>query len=149
MRYIEVPGEIDNNNRLILHESLAQIKPQMVEIDIWFRDNEEEDYRQPAKEEILSDIHESLREYSRGECSSVSEMWNDMMLQSTGEINEKGQLIIDEPLKEAKAQYVDVVIRFVLDKNYIKNRESEENIYEENITLVREFSQSSVSSHAR
>jgi len=137
MRYIEVSGEIDNSNRLILHESLEQIKSQRVEIDIWFRDDDEE-YCEPTKSEIIDDIRTSLQEYSRGESKPASEMWNGMMMQSLGEINESGQLILDEPLKETNARYVDVVIRFILDSNYINNRESTENIYEENLVLVRE-----------
>lgn len=148
MKYIEIPGEIDNNNRLILHETLEQIKPQQVEIDIWFRDDEEEEYREPTKEEILESIVEGLREYQRGECKPASEMWDDMMIQSQGEITELGQLILDEPLPETTARYVDVVIRFILDSNYLKNRNSTENVYEENIVLVRETAKSRAGAYA-
>ena len=102
MRYIEVTGEIDGNNRLILHESLKEIKPQQVEIDIVFCDDDEEEYREPTKAEILADIVESLHEYSRGECTPISDMWDDIKIKTTGEINEEGQLILDKPLKETK-----------------------------------------------
>jgi hypothetical protein len=53
MRYIEVPGHIDEHDRLILDELLDVIKPQRVKIDIWFRDEDEEEYREETKEEIL------------------------------------------------------------------------------------------------
>jgi hypothetical protein len=148
MRYIEVPGEIDNNNRLILHESLEQIKPQQVRIDIVFRDDEE-DEREPTKEEILESIVEGLREYSRGECRPISEMWDNIMIQSTGEINDRGELILDKPLAETQAQYVDVVMWFIKDEACPqKFSESEENIYEEHLTLVKEPSESKPKAYA-
>jgi hypothetical protein len=76
-------------------------------------------------------------------------MWDDMMIQATGEINEAGQLILDEPLKETSPRYVDVVIRFIQERAYTnKIAESEENIYEEHITLVKEFSGSRTRSYA-
>jgi hypothetical protein len=141
MRYIEVPGEIDGNNRLILHESLKEIKPQQVEIDIVFCDDDEEDYREPTKAEILADIAESLREYSRGECTPVSEMWDDIKIKIAGEINEEGQLILDKPLRETKPQYVDVVIWFIKDnKSPNKSEEFEEKSYEQHLTFVKELS---------
>jgi hypothetical protein len=142
MRYIEVPGEIDGNNRLILHESLKEIKPQQVEIDIVFCDDDEEDYREPTKSEILEDIVESLHEYSRGECTPVSEMWDDIKIKTTGEINEEGQLILDQPLKETKPQSVDVVMWFIKDdKSPNKFDEFEENSYEQHMTFVKELSE--------
>ena len=141
MRYIEVPGEIDGNNRLILHESLKEIKPQQVEIDIVFCDDEE-DYREPTKAEILADIVESLHEYSRGECTPISEMWDDIKIKTTGEINEDGQLILDQPLKETKPQSVDVVMWFIKDdKSPKKFDEFEENSYEQHMTFVKELSE--------
>jgi hypothetical protein len=147
MKYIEIPGEIDNSNWLILHEFLEQIKPQRVEIDIWFRDDDEE-YQEPTKSEILDDIRKSLQEYSRGESKPASEMWDELMIQALGEINELGQLILDEPLKQTNARYVDVVIRFILDSNYIKSYESTENVYMENIALVREVGKARAVAHA-
>jgi hypothetical protein len=141
MRYIEVPGEIDADNRLILHESLKEIKPQQVEIDIVFCDDEEE-YRAPTKAEILADIVESLREYSRGECTTVSETWDDIKIKTTGEINEDGQLILDQPLKETKPQSVDVVMWFIKDDKALKKfDELEENSYEQYMTFVKELSE--------
>jgi hypothetical protein len=143
MRYIEVPGEINQNNQLILHESLSQIKPQRVEIDVIFCDDDEEDYREPTKAEILENIRQSLREYARGECRPVSEMWDDIKIITTGEINEQGQLVLDLPLRETKAQYVDVVMWFIKDDESPKKfDEFEENVYEEHLTLVKELSES-------
>ncbi|WP_295615349.1 hypothetical protein [Chamaesiphon sp. GL140_3_metabinner_50] len=141
MRYIEVPGEIDDHNRLILHESLNEIKPQQVEIDIIFCDDDEDD-REPTKAEILADIVESLREYSRGECTPVAEMWDEIKIKTTGEINEEGQLILDRPLRETKAQSVDVVMWFIKDdKSPNKFDEFEGNSYEQHLTFVRELSE--------
>ncbi|PSB56368.1 hypothetical protein [Chamaesiphon polymorphus] len=143
MRYIEVPGEIDANNRLILYESLKEIKPQQVEIDIIFSDDDSEDYREPTKAEIIADIVESLREYSRGECTPISEMWDDIKIKTTGEINEEGQLILDRPLQETKPQYVDVVMWFIKDDKLVRKLdEFEENNYEKHIALVKELSES-------
>ncbi len=142
MRYIEVPGEIDANNRLILHESLKEIKPQQVEIDIVFCDDDEEEYREPTKAEIIDGIVESLHEYSRGECTPVSEMWDDIKIKTTGEINEEGQLILDRPLKETKPQSVDVVMWFIKDtKSPKKFDEFEDNNYEQHLTFVKELSE--------
>jgi hypothetical protein len=142
MRYIEVPGEIDENNRLILHESLKEIKPQQVEIDIVFCDDDDEDYREPTKVEILESIVESLHEYSRGECTPISEMWDDIKIKTTGEINEEGQLILDKPLKQTKPQSVDVVMWFIKDaKSPKKFDEFEENSYEQHLTFVKELSE--------
>jgi hypothetical protein len=143
MRYIEVPGEIDANNRLILHESLREIKPQQVEIDIVFCDDNEEEYREPTKAEILADIVESLREYSSGECTPVSEMWNDIKIKTTGEINDKGQLVIDQPLKNTKPQSVDVVLWFIKDdKSQHEFDDFGEKIHEQHLTVVKELSES-------
>jgi hypothetical protein len=141
MKYIEVSGEIDRDNQLILHELLNQIKSQRVEIDIVFRD--EEDYRESTKAEIFEGIRESLHEYSRGECRPVAELWDNIMIQSTGEIDEVGQLIIDEPLKKTESQYVDVVIRFVKDEK--SNEEAHQHGYK---ALVKELSGSRTRSYA-
>jgi hypothetical protein len=142
MKYIEIPGEIDENNRLILHESLKEIKPQQVEIDIVFCDDDEEDYREPTNAEILADIVESLHEYSRGECTPGSEMWDDIKIKTTGEINAEGQLILDKPLQKTKAQYVDVIMWFIKDdKSPKKFDEFEKNIYEQHMTFVKELSE--------
>jgi hypothetical protein len=114
MKSIRVPGQIDENNRLILDESLDVIKPQKVEIDIWFVDDDEEDYREPSKQEILEGIREGLHDCVTGNTlSSMSELWDNLRIKATGEINEVGQLILDEPLRETKPQYVDVVIWFI------------------------------------
>ena len=141
MRYIEVPGEINENNQLILHESLKEIKPQRVKIDIIFREPDEEDYREPTKAEILESFRQGFRECLRGETSPISELWDDIKIKATGEINEQGQLVLDEPLTETKPQYVDVVMWFIKDEEYLKKfYGSEENIYEEHLTLVKELS---------
>jgi hypothetical protein len=141
MRYIEVPGEINDRNQLILHESLSEIKPQRVNIDIIFRDPDEEDYREPTKEEILESIRQGFRECLRGEVSPISDLWEDIKMKATGEINEQGQLVLDEPLKEIPPGYVDVVMWFIKDEEYLKKfYESEENIYEEHPVLVKELS---------
>jgi hypothetical protein len=141
MRYIEVPGEINQNNQLILHESLTEIKPQRVKIEIIFRDPDEEDYREPTKAEILESIRQGFRECLRGETSPISELWDDTEIEATGEINEQGQLVLDEPLKEINPQYVDVVMWFIKDEEYLKKfYGSKENIYEEYPTLVKELS---------
>jgi hypothetical protein len=143
MRYIEVPGEINDRNQLILHESLSEIKPQRVKIDIIFRDPDEEDYCEPTKEEILESIRQGFRECLRGETSPISELWNDLEIEATGEINDRGQLVLDEPLRETKPQYVDVVMWFIKNEEYLKKfYGSEENIYEEHPALIREFSRS-------
>ena len=52
MRYIEVGGEIDREHRLILHESLIEIKPQRVEIDIVFRDDEDDDVNRSEERRV-------------------------------------------------------------------------------------------------
>jgi hypothetical protein len=141
MRYIEVPGEINDRNQLILHESLSEIKPQRVKIDIIFRDPDEEDYREPTKEEILESIRQGFRECLRGETSPISDLWDDLEIEATGEINDRGQLVLDEPLRQTKPQYVDVVMWFIKDEEYLKKiHGSEENIYEEHPALVKEFS---------
>lgn len=151
MRYIEVGGEIDKNNRLILHELLDQIKPQRVNIDIVFRDDDDDDIdveREPTDEEIFERVEQALLEYSRGECTPASD-WTGIKIKATGEINDLGQLVLDEPLQEAEAQYVDVVIKFIKDEEYKKKfYESEENIYEEHPALIKESIDSKVHSYA-
>jgi hypothetical protein len=152
MRYIEVGGEIDRDNRLILHESLSEIKPQRVEIDIWFRDDDDDDdidvEREPTDEEIFERVEQGLLEYSRGECTPASD-WSDIKIKTTGEINDLGQLILDERLIETKAQYVNIVIKFIKDDLYKKKfYESEENIYEEHLALIKETRESKIHSYA-
>ncbi len=153
MRYIEVGGEIDKNNQLILHELLDQIKPQRVEIDIVFRDDDNHDIdveREPTIEEIEERIEQALLQQSRGELKSVEEMWNNIKIKATGEINDFGQLVLDEPLKQAEAQYVDVVIFFIKDEEYEKKfYGAEENIYEEHPALIKTSNDSKVPSYAR
>jgi wyosine [tRNA(Phe)-imidazoG37] synthetase (radical SAM superfamily) len=135
MRYIEVGGEIDKNNQLILHELLDQIKPQRVEINIVFRDDDDNDVdveREPTNKEIEERIEKYLLEQSRGEIRSIEQMWENIMIEATGEINDFGQLVLDEPLKKTEAQYVNIVVFFIKDEEYKKKfYESEENIYEE------------------
>jgi hypothetical protein len=126
MRSIRIPGEIDNDNRLILDESLDIIKPQRVEIDIIFLDDDLEDYREQSTAEILEGIKEGFHDCVTGNTlSSMSELWERLGINTTGEINEAGQLILDEPLKATTPQYVDVVIWF--SKNTSSQAESVEN----------------------
>ncbi len=120
MRYIEVSGEINDQNQLILDESLEVIKPQQVKIDIWFRDEDEEEYHEETNAEILAGIREGLHECLTGETQLIDDMWDDLRIKTTGTINDLGQLILDEPLKQTQAQSVDVVIWFA------KNRQSED-----------------------
>ena len=120
MKSLRVPGRIDENKRLVLDDLLDVIKPQQVEIDIILLDDDLEDYYEPTKEEILAGIREGLHDCLTGNTSPISELWDDMMIQTTAKIDEEGQLILNEPLKETKPQYVDVVIWFV------KNRTSQE-----------------------
>ena len=127
MKSIRVPGEIDLNNRLILDESLDVIKPQQVEIDIIFLDDDLADYQEPSKAEILEGIREGLHDCVAGNTlSSMSELWENLGIKATGEINEAGQLILDEPLRATKPQYVDVTIWFVKNRN--SQEESAENL---------------------
>lgn len=120
MRYIEVSGEINDRNQLILDESLEVIKPQQVKIDIWFRDEDEAEYHEETNAEILAGIREGLHESSSGDTQSIDDMWDDLRIKTTGTINDIGQLILDEPLKQTQAQSVDVVIWFT------KNRQPED-----------------------
>jgi hypothetical protein len=112
MRYIEVQGRIDEQNRLILDESLDVIKPQRVKIDIWFRDEDEEEYREPTKAEILEGIDRGFRDCLEGRTTPVGETWHEFTIEATGKIDDEGQLILDEPLKTTEHPYVDVVIWF-------------------------------------
>jgi hypothetical protein len=149
MRYIEVPGEIDNHNRLILHESLEQIKPQSVKIDIVFRDDEEE-YREPTKAEILESITEGLREVDRGEYLPISQMWDDIKIKTTGEINAGGQLVLDEPLKQTTARPVDVVMWFIIEREEPRQHglESSDRAEREYLALIKEPQAASAKSYA-
>ncbi len=113
MRYIEVPGHIDEHDRLILDELLDVIKPQRVKIDIWFRDEDEEEYREETKEEILEGIRRGFQDCLEGRTKPVGEMWDELRIKTTGEIDNQGYLILDRPLRPTKQQYVDVVIWFV------------------------------------
>jgi hypothetical protein len=113
MRYIEIVGRINEHNLLILGESLDVIKPQRVRVDLWFRDEDEEEYREETKGEILAGIREGLQECLTGEAQPISEMWDDLRIRTTAVINDSGQLILDEPLSPTQAQDVDVVIWFI------------------------------------
>jgi predicted house-cleaning noncanonical NTP pyrophosphatase (MazG superfamily) len=114
MRYIEVPGEINEHNQLLLDESLEVIKPQKVKIDIIFLDDEE--YHEETKEEILEGIREGFHDCLIGNTFPISELWDDIMIETTGEINDRGKLILDRPLRPTKHQNVDVVIWFIKDR---------------------------------
>ena len=118
MKSLRVPGRIDQNDRLILDYLLDVIKPQQVEIDIILLDDDLEDDYEPTKEEILEGIREGFHDCLTGNTSPVSALWDDMMIQTTAEIDEEGQLILNEPLKETKPQYVDVVIWFVKNSTF-------------------------------
>ena len=113
MRYIEVPGRIDEHDRLILDESLDVIKPQRVKLDIWFRDEDEEEYRQETKEEILEGIRSGFQDCLEGRTKPVAEARDELRIKTTGKIDNNGYLILDRPLRPSKEQYVDVVIWFV------------------------------------
>jgi hypothetical protein len=149
MRYLEISGEIDKDNQLIIDRSLEVIKPQQVEIDIWFRDDDEEDCPEPTKEEILDSFREGYRDCLMGNVSPLSELWDDIMIQTTGEITDRGQLVLDSPLETlcersltlTKPQYVAVVIRFVNSSKY--EEEFTERVQQEGYkTLVKEVSRS-------
>jgi hypothetical protein len=152
MRYVEVGGEIDKHNRLILHELLDQIKPQRVDIDIVFRDDDDDDIdveREPTDAELLALVESASLAYARDECKPVERVWDDIKIKATGEINELGQIILDEPLRESEARYVDVVIKFIKDgREQRKFDEFEENIYEEHIALIKAPSDPKVHSYA-
>jgi hypothetical protein len=113
MRYIEVPGHIDEHDRLILDESLDVIKPQRVKIDIWFRDEDEEEYREETKSEILEGIRQGFRDCLEGRTKPIDAMWDELLIKTSGEIDNEGYLILDRTLRPTKQQYVDVVIWFV------------------------------------
>jgi hypothetical protein len=125
MRYIEVPGRIDEHDRLILDESLDVIKPQWVKIDIWFRDEDEEEYREETKEEILEGIGRGFQDCLEGRTKPFGEAWDELRIKTTGKIDNEGYLILDRPLRPTEPQYVDVVIWFV-DRN--KSQEDAEYI---------------------
>ena len=128
MKYIEVSGHIDEHDRLILDESLDVIKPQQVKIDIWFRDEDEEEYREETNQEILESIRRGFDDCLEGRTSPVGEKWDEFTIETTGTINDAGQLILDEPLKSTKCQYVDVVIWF------IRNNKSEADMLENSVS---------------
>jgi hypothetical protein len=137
MKKIEVAGEILENNELILDESLAEIKPQKVEIDIWFRDDDEEEYREETQAEILAGIREGFQDCLEGRTAPVKGMWDELRIKVTGEINAEGQLVLDEPLRKTKRQYVDVVLWFIKDPQASNENSGKEIHYK---TLVRELS---------
>jgi hypothetical protein len=115
MKSIRVSARIKKDNQLFIDELLYAIKPQKVKIKIIFLGDDDEDDdidREPSLEEISQMVGEALAEYERGEPRPVSEMWNDIMIETTGEINDKGQLILDRPLKQVNPQFVDVAIFF-------------------------------------
>lgn len=131
MKSLRVPGRIDENDRLILDYLLDALKPQQVEIDIILLDDDLEDYYEPTKEEILDGIREGLHDCLTGNTAPVSESWDDMMIQTTAEIDEEGQLILNEPLKGTKPQYVDVVIWFI--KNRTSQAQTSEAIFQNDL----------------
>jgi hypothetical protein len=135
MKSLRVPGRIDENDRLILDYLLDALKPQQVELDIWLLDDDLEDYCEPTKEEILEGIREGLHDCLTGNTSPVSELWDELRIQATGEIDEEGQLILDYPLRKTMPQYVDVVIWFISNKKFT------EDVYEEGFQVpVKELS---------
>jgi hypothetical protein len=133
MKSLRVPGRIDEHDRLILDYLLDPLKPQQVEIDIILLDDDLEDYYEPTKEEIIEGIREGLHDCLTGNTSPVSELWDDMMIQMTAEIDEDGQLILSKSLKEVKPQYVDVVIWFI--KNKISQEQSNEAVSQNDIEV--------------
>jgi hypothetical protein len=138
MKSIRVPGEIDKNNRLILDETLDVIKPQQVEIDIIFLGDDLEDYREPSKSEILEGIREGLHDCVTGNTlSSMSELWDNIGIKATGEINEAGQLTLDEPLRATKPQYVDVIIWFI--KKICSQEDAENSARNDREVLTKEL----------
>lgn len=136
MKSIRVPGEIDQNNQLVLDESLEVIKPQRVEIDIWFGDDDEDDH-EASKEEILEGIREGFCDCLAGNVHPVSELWDELRIKTTGAINEEGELILDEPLRVTKPQNVNVVIWFIKQK---KSLENHEDVFQENGKIATELS---------
>jgi hypothetical protein len=136
MKYIEVSGEINESNQLILDELLDVIKPQQVKVDIIFCD--EEEYHEESKEEIIEGIREGLHDCLTGNTHPISELWDDIMIQATGAINEEGQLILDEPLKPTKPQNVDIVIWFIKDSKSVEK--VSEDMCQEDCDSVRELS---------
>ena len=106
MKSLRVPGRIDENGRLILDYLLDALKPQQVELDIWLLDDDLADYCEPTNEEILGGIREGLHDCLTGNTSPVSELWDELRIKATGEINQEGQLILDYPLKKTASQYV-------------------------------------------
>jgi hypothetical protein len=138
MKSIRVPGEIDKNNRLILDETLDVIKPQQVEIDIIFLGDDLADYHEPSKEEILEGIREGLHDCVTGNTlSSMSELWDNICIKATGEINAAGQLTLDEPLRATKPQYVDVVIWFI--KKIYSQEDTENSARQDHDVLTKEL----------
>jgi hypothetical protein len=121
MKSITVFGQIDENNQLILDESLDVIKPQRVDLDIWFNDEEDEEneYREPSKAEILAGIREGFHDCLTGNVLTGDELWDSLLIKATGTINEEGQLLLDRPLKPTACKYVDIVIWFTSNKNSI------------------------------
>jgi len=136
MKSLRVSGEIDENNQLVLDESLEVIKPQQVEIDIWFGDDEEDEH-EASKEEILEGIREGFHDCLTGNVYPVSELWDELRIKTTGAINEEGELILDEPLRVTKTQNVDVVIWFIKQKKFV---EISEDASQENGKIIRELS---------
>jgi hypothetical protein len=138
MKSIRVPGEIDKNNRLILDETLDVIKPQQVEVDIIFLGDDLEDYREPSKSGILEGIREGLHDCVTGNTlSSMSELWDNIGIKATGEINEAGQLTLDEPLRETKPQYVDAIVWFT--KKICSQEDAENSAQNDREVLTKEL----------
>lgn len=112
MKSLRVPGKIDKKARLILDESLDVIRPQRVEVDIIFLDDKLGDYRVPTKDDILEGIREGFHDCLTGNTAPISELWDDIMIQTTAEIDAAGQISLDRLPSETKPQYVDVAIWF-------------------------------------
>jgi hypothetical protein len=70
-------------------------------------------------------------------------MWSDIKIKTTGEINDKGQLVLDQPLKDTKPQSVDIVLWFIKDdQSQHKLDDFGEKIHEQHMTFVKELSES-------
>ena len=138
MKSIRIPGEIDKNNQLILDESLDVIKPQRVEIDIWFDDGECD--QEPTKAEVFEGIREGLHDCLTGNTfASMSEMWDSLRIQATGLINEDGNLLLDQPLRKIAPQDVSVVIWFI-NKNQPQLEIAEDSQQDDRRNTARELS---------
>ena len=75
MQEIEVMGAIDEQGQLLLLQPLNLGKHAKVRVRITLLD-EEFDPETVSKEQILSDLKESLRQAEAGQTSAISELWD-------------------------------------------------------------------------